>query len=211
MATRKRRVRRRRAAVVTRRRRRRHVVAASAAPRRRRRVHHRVRHTITSNPRRRRRARRNPPSVRGVTGSIVSDLKNGGAVFVGGVATRKIRGAITGMLPAATQTQVAGAAGQVGLSIVGAVVTAMAARKFAGSYAKFVAAGAFAEAIACGVAQTPIAPFLAAFPVRASAPRVAAYPAVRAVGVRAYPTTALPVRSGMNAYPTMRSVGATQF
>jgi hypothetical protein len=167
---------------------------------------------VTASHRRRRRVRRNPPNVRGITNSILADLKNGGAVFVGGLATKKLRGAITGMLPTATQTQLAGTAGQIGLSIVGATVTAMAARKFAPAYARFIAAGAFAEAIDCALKQTPIAPYLGAFAVRASAPRVThsgvrAYPGV---GVRAYPAPAA-LQTGMNAYPTMRAVGTTAF
>ena len=198
-----RRRRRRRTTVARTTTRRRHRVTASA-PRRRRR-----RRSYASNPPRRRRYRRNPsivPTARGLVGGIVQGVKDGAAVFAGQVAARKVRGAVTGMLPANAQATVATGVGQIGLAIASAVVTTLAARQFAPSgYRRLIAAGAFTEAINAIVAQTPVAAYLSAFPVRSRVRSGYNVPAGRTAvasgGLRAYP---LAGRAGMSAYPTAR-------
>lgn len=203
MASKKRTHRRRRRHVAVSRRRRRVAVAASINPPRRRSRRRRL-----SNPARHHKRRRhsNPPLARGLVGNIVTDLKAGASAFVGGVVTRKIRGAVTGMLPATAQAQVQGAAGQVGLSVVGAIVTSLVARRFAPGYARFIAAGAWSEAISCGVAQTPIASYLGAYsPTRRI--RVAAYPRVGVGGGRVAAYPALTATPALHAYPQMRVAG----
>lgn len=187
-------------------RRRRRAVTVSARinpPRRRRRRHVRVRHVV-SNPRhRRRRARHNPP-IRGIVGGIMRDLQNGLGAWGGLVATRKIRGAITGMLPATTQATVQGAAGKIGLSLASAIVASIVARRVLPRYAPYIAAGAFAEVVDCAVQQTPVAAYFSAYP------RFRAYPTPAAPGlVVAGGRTALPARAGgLRAYPLPRAVGS---
>lgn len=160
---------------------------------------------MAHNPRRRhharRRFRRNPP-----IGSIVNQLKaaaiDGATVFVGQIATRKIRGAVTGILPAATQTKVATGVGYAALNLAAATGVAVAAHKFGGKYARMLAAGAFAEAISCAVAQTPAAPYLGAYPPRrirsGTRAGLGAYvrPSALAAGASA----------GLSAYPLPRVV-----
>ena len=204
----RRRRRRHRAAINPRRRhRRRHrrnpgalARARSNPPRRRRR---RLRRNyFYGNPRRRhrRRYRRNPilPSTRGIVGNIVQGLKDGVAVVGGQVATRKVKGAITGMLPASTAATVAKGPGAIALSIASAVVVSLIAKKALPSQARMITAGAFSETINCALAQTPIAPYLSAFPRR----RVAATP------LRAWPgNRVIAQRAGVAAWPGMRVVG----
>lgn len=198
-----------------RRRRRRAAVKSNAPRRRRRRVRknpgalararvnpRRRRRRVRRNPAlSRRRARRNPgvASARGLVGGIVQGLKDGGAVVLGQVGARKVRGAVTGMLPANIQTQVASGFGQVALSVASAIVVSLVARKALPAQSRMISAGAFSETINAALAKTPIAPFLSAYPVR----RVAA-PARRGVSAWTQPAA---LRAGMSAYPTMRSVG----
>jgi hypothetical protein len=226
MGTRRRKVRRRRSTsssrlLMARRRRRRHRAAIN--PRRRHRRRHRRnpgalararsnpprrrrrrlrRNYFYGNPRRRhrRRYRRNPilPSTRGIVGNIVQGLKDGVAVVGGQVATRKVKGAITGMLPASTAATVAKGPGAIALSIASAVVVSLIAKKALPSQARMITAGAFSETINCALAQTPIAPYLSAFPRR----RVAATP------LRAWPgNRVIAQRAGVAAWPGMRVVG----
>lgn len=198
--------RRRRAVAVARttarpvRRRRRPVFAANPPARRRRRKH--------AASGKRRRFRRNPglvpSSARGIVGGIVQGLKDGAAIVGGQVAARKIRGAITGMMPAAQQAGLKSGAGYVGLSLVGAIITSIAAKKLIPTQARMITGGAFSEVINAGLAQTPAAAYLGAFgPSR----RLIA-PAARR-GVAAWPGSgARPLaagRTGMAAWP--KSVG----
>lgn len=209
---RRRRRRHRRAAPTLRRRRRRirrnpgALARARVNPRRRRRrtyVRHR-RYAVASHRRRRRRAgyRRNPAllgSARGIVGNIVQGLKDGFAVVGGQVGTRKVRGAITGMLPAATAAKVTSGAGYVALSLASSVVVSLIAKRALPGSARMITAGAFSETINCALAQTPIAPYLSAFPRRRVAtPTLRAYPGMRQI----------PQRAGVSAWPGMRSVGA---
>lgn len=217
-----------------RRRRHRRVALASNPRRHRRRVHRRRRVALLANPRRRRphrfsanpprsvaanprrrhhrrRFRRNPP-----IGSIINQLKlaavDGASVFVGQVATRKLRGAVTGILPATTHAQVTSGVGYAALNLAAASGVAVLAHKFGGRYARLLAAGAFAEAISCAVAQTPVAPYLGAFPPR-RVRMIQGSPGrrVSAGNLRAWPAApALPAaaaRSGMAAWPLPRVVG----
>lgn len=157
-----------------------------------------------ANPRHHRRRRRRNPSMGGLVGNIVQDLKNGAGVVLGQVAVRKIRGAVTGMLPAATQTTVATGAGHVALSLAAAITASVAARKFAPGYARYVAAGAMSEVLNGVLATTPIAPFLSAFPrrvpVRVPARGVNAWPAAPAMPT-ALPAGRVGARSGFAAWP----------
>lgn len=159
-----------------------------------------------ANPRHHRRRRRRNPGMGGLVGNIVQDLKNGAGVVLGQVAVRKIRGAVTGMLPAATQTTVATGAGHVALSLAAAITASVAARKFAPGYARYVAAGAMSEVLNGVLATTPIAPFLSAFPrrvpVRMPAGRngVNAWPAAPSMPA-ALPGGRVGARSGFAAWP----------
>lgn len=168
--------RRRRRTVVARRRRRRSNPGALAAarhnPRRRRRVSARRRSV-------RRRYRRNPSllgSSRGIVGSIIQGLKDGGAVVGGQVVARKVAGAVTGILPATMQPKVQSGFGKIALSLASAVATSIIARKVLPNQSRLISAGAFSETINCALAQTPIAPFLSAYPVRRTNPHLRAYP-----------------------------------
>lgn len=208
-----RRRRRRRTAAIrtTRRRRRRHVRrthrrnpgalgAARHNPGRRRR---RRRHSIAARRHVRRRHRRNPgllPSGRGIIGNIVQGLKDGTAVVGGQVVARKISGAVTGMLPATTQAKVTTGPGKIALSLVSAVVTSLIARKVLPNQARLITAGAFSETINCALAQSPVAPFLSAYPRRTVMPRVAAYPGTGS-------SRLLNQGPRVAAYPGMRVVG----
>lgn len=191
-----------------RRRRRRVAVAAHNPPRRRHRVRRYTVRSHMSNPRRRshrrRHARRNPPAI---VGNIVSDLQHGLGAWGGLVATRKIRGAITGMLPATAQATVSGTVGKIGLSLVSAIVTSIVARRVLPRHAAFITAGAFAEVIDCGVQATPVGAYFSAYP------RLRAYPGTLPApstgrSVVAGGARALPAR-GLRAYPLPRAVGAT--
>jgi hypothetical protein len=180
--------------------------AARHNPARRRRVRRRRVHSTT-----RRRYRRNPSilgSSRGIVGGIVQGLKDGGAVVLGQVAARKIKGAVTGMLPATAQAQVSSGIGAIGLSLVSAIGASLIAKKALPGQARLIAAGAFSETINQALAQTPVAPFLAGTtrrPVRLVANPVAARRI--AGGVRAWPGSGVPAagRTGVAAWP--RSVG----
>lgn len=204
-------------------RRRRRKTAAKAAPRRRRRRVRRnpgglalARRTRT-NPRRRRRShrarvarrryRRNPGTARGLVGGIVQGLKDGGAVVVGEVGARKVRGAVTGMLPASVQSQVGTGVGKIGLSIASALAVSLIVKRVMPGQARMVTAGAFAEAINCALSTTPIAPYLAAYPpVRIPANARAlqhanARAALPRAGVSAWPG------AGLSAWPMGRTAG----
>lgn len=202
--------RRRRAATSAPKRRRRRRNPGGLAPARRvsanpkRRRTRRRRRALASNPRRRR-VKRNPgiSSARGLVGGIVQGLKDGGAVVLGQVGARKVRGAVTGMLPANLQATVASGIGQIALSIASAVVVSLVARKALPGQSRMISAGAFSETINAALAKTPIAPFLSAFPARRMP---VALPAGRGRGVAAWPGAALP-RAGVSAWPGMRSVG----
>jgi hypothetical protein len=179
------------------------AVRASAPVKRRR----RRRAVFASNPvrhrrtvrRHRRKFARNPgvsSSTRGIVGSIVQGLKDGAVVVAGQVAARKIRGAITGMLPSTSQTAVKSGAGYVALSIGSAVAVSIAAKKFLPAQARMAAAGAFSEAINAALAQTPVAPYLGAFgPRRIVATRRAG------VGAWAQPVAVAAGRAGVGAWP----------
>lgn len=171
-----------------RRRHRRTVMAFSTNPRRRRRRH------VRANPRRshRRRYRRNPslPSLGGVTNVIKQGVMDGGAVFVGQVAGRKLGAGLNAMLPA-TLLQNSPAIRGILARVAGATVTSIAARKILPNYARFITAGAFSEVINFAVSQNATAAsFLSAYSRRVVAvPRVSAYPrsALPPVRVSAYP------------------------
>ena len=207
MARRKR-ARRHVARRTVRRRRRVTVSATINSPRRRRRhVATSRRRRALSNPPRRRRRHRNPPNVRGIAGGVVRDLKNGLGVYGGLVATRKIRGAITGMLPASAQATVQGTAGKIGLSLASAIVASVIARRILPRFAPFIAAGAFAEVVDCAVQATPVGAYLSAYP------RFRAYPGTLPVptnaSIVAGGARALPAARTLRAYPLPRHVGAT--
>jgi hypothetical protein len=193
--------------------------AEALNPRRRRRRYRRNAGAVALNPRRRRRVfasrarrryRRNPGraivSARGIVGSIIQGVKDGSAVFAGQVVARKVRGAVTGMLPANAQAAIATGAGQVALAIASAVVTTLGAKQFVPQgYKRLVAAGAFSEAINAVVAQTPVAGFLSAFPARRVYPVLPNGRAVPSNLVRAAAgVAAYPMRPGMRAYPMPR-------
>lgn len=177
--------------------------ALAANPTRRRR---RRRHAVMANPRRvthrrRRRSsgvfRRNPS---GIVGALMQGLKDGAGVVGGQVAVRKLRGAVSGMLPADVQAKATTGAGGIALSVVSALAVSMAARKFAPSYARVIAAGAFSETINSVLATTPIAPYLSAWPSPGGRPaQLSAYPGA---GVKR-----LPAARGVAAYPHARVVG----
>lgn len=203
--------------VAKRRRRRRAVSKATPRRRRRRRNPGALARARANPPRRRRRRRRaasarrtvrrykrNPGmSTRGIVGNIVQGLKDGGAVVLGEVGARKVRGAITGMLPANVQAQVASGMGKLALSIASSLAVSMVVRRVLPGQARMVTAGAFAESINCALATTPLAPYLAAYPPR----RIVAAPAGR---MSAWPGTGNSrISSGQQklaAYP-IRSVG----
>lgn len=179
-----------------------------ANPRRRRRNPVRA---LRSNPRRRRR-HRNPGLVssgRGIVGNIVQGLRDGAAVVGGQVVTRKVSGAVTGMLPATMQPKVQSGAGKIALSLLSAVVTSLISRRILPVQSRLITAGAFSETINCALAQTPIAPFLSAYPVRSGynvAAGMSAYPRPR---FAAYPGTgtARAMTAGAPRVPQMRMVG----
>jgi hypothetical protein len=116
------------------------------------------------------------------------------------------------MVPESLRAQLVSGVGQLALKAGAAAVTSYAASRFipgaARRYAPFIAAGAWSEVINAGLAQTPIAPYLSAFPVRRPTMRVG--PGARG-RVAAYPGTGLPAGTvsayPLAAYPTMRSVG----
>lgn len=210
MATRRR--RRKSAAPVRRRRRRSHVRRHA----RRRRNPGAIGPVRRRNPRRRRRAvarhrrRRRNPGIASARG-IVQGLKDGAAVVGGQVATRKISGAVTGMLPATMQPKVQTGVGKIGLSLLSAVVTSLIARRALPAQSRLITAGAFSETINCALAQTPIAPFLSAYP---HARRLSAYPTSGynvPAGMSAYPGTGTRrvLTAGAPRVPQMRVVGVT--
>jgi hypothetical protein len=132
-------------------------------------------------------------------------LYDGAGVVAGQVATRKAVGAIQGAAKLATPT----AATKIALNIAAAAAITVAARKLLPSKfqssARFVAAGAFSEAINVALAQTPIAPYLSAFPRGAGrvASRIgggALAPGRRVGGAFAAYPAQLP-RPGVGAYP----------
>ena len=169
-----------------RRRHRRTVMAFSTNPRRRR------RRALRANPRRhhRRRYHRNPVSLGGVTNVIKQGVMDGGAVFVGQVAGRKLGAGLNAMLPA-TLLQNSPAIRGILARVAGATVTSIAARKVLPNYARFITAGAFSEVINFAVSQNATAAsFLSAYSRRVVAvPRVSAYPraVLPAARVSAYP------------------------
>jgi hypothetical protein len=175
-----------------RRRHRRTVMAFSTNPRRRRR-----RRTFRANARRhtRRRFRRNPSFGRlsGVGAMVMQGVKDGGAVFAGQVAGRKLGAGLNAMLPATVLASSPAARGILS-RLAGALGVSIAARKVVPNYARFVTAGAFSEVINFAVSQNATAAsFLSAYSRRAvpvarvsGYPRAAALPAGRP-GVRAYP------------------------
>jgi len=136
-------------------------------------------------------------------------LYDGGAVVVGQVAVRKVRGAITGMLPQDVQTKIqAPGLGNIALKLAAALGVSVIARKAVPAQSRMIAAGAFSEVINGVLATTPIAPYLSAWP---STRRALSVPAnVRAIaapgraGVSAWPGSQVP-RQGVSGYP--RSVG----
>jgi hypothetical protein len=167
----------------------------------------------SSNPRRfvaRRRARRNPPLLRGVSGtvkSVTAGVMNGLSVVGGQVIARKIKGAAQGILPASTNvsTGLPGIATTSAAALAVSVLSAMFAPSKYRRQSEFVIAGAWSEAINCALAASPVAPYLSAFPVRRSG--VAAWPMRRGVGVNAWPQ-ALPRSTGrVSAWPMPRVVG----
>lgn len=106
-------------------------------------------------------------SVKHIGGGAVDGLVNGGLVVLGQVAARKIRGAAQGVLPATTNVS-SGMAGVV-TSLVAAVGVSIAThfvpkRLLSTARAAHVVAGAFSEAWNQGIAQTPLAPYMSAFP-----------------------------------------------
>lgn len=208
---------------VAKRRRRRRAVSKAVAPKRRRRRRtnpgalgraranparrRRRRRVARANPatRRRRRGgfRRNPglSSVSGIVGNVVQGVKDGAAVVVGEIASRKVRGAITGVLPANVQAQVATGAGKIALSIAASLVVSLVARRAMPGQARLITAGAFAESINCALAATPVAKYLAAYPGtgtrRISGARLGAWTgaALPAGTARRTPVAAYPMRS----------------
>lgn len=174
------------------RRRRRRAVTARANPVRRRRRHARA------NPVRRHRRgfRRNPP---GMMGQVMEGLQDGAAVVAGQVIARKLATGVAAMVPAPSSASIQKVQ-YVGLRLAAAVGISVMARKFAPKYSRMMAAGAFSEAINAGLAQTPIAPFLAAIPRRRN-PAMGALPRRAAAGrIAAWPTAIPAARTGVGAW-----------
>lgn len=203
------------------RRRRRRRAAASTAPKRRRHRRRRnpgalaagsTRRRLNPTKRRRRRSavakttrrrRRNPgiASARGAVGGIVQGLKDGGAVVAGQVVTRKLRGAITGMLPADQQAKMKSGVGYIGLCLLSAVVTSLVAKRALPNYSRLISAGAFSETINAALAQSPTAvKFLSAYP--GGTRRLNAWPGATALPAGRGNLAAWPV-----ATPGMRVAG----
>lgn len=165
---------------------------------------------VHRNPRKRRRHhfRRNPGllpgGARGIANTVMQGLKDGASVVGGQIAARKIRGAVTGMLPAETQASLKTGVGYVALSIASAIGVAIGARKLLPAQARFLAAGAFSEAINAGLAQTPVAPYLGAF---APPRRVLPTRTAGSRGVSAWPMAGAPAGLGAWPMPGMRAVG----
>lgn len=181
-----------------RRRRRRAVAVARANPPRRRRRRHVV---ARANPSRRRRGyRRNPPG--GMMGQVTEGLQDGLAVVGGQVIARKLATGVAAMVPTPTNATIQKVQ-YVGLRLAAAIGVAMASKKFAPKYSRMMTAGAFSEAINAGLAQTPIAPFLAAIPRRRGNPALAGRRINPAIGrVAAWPAAipASTARAGVGAW-----------
>lgn len=114
-------------------------------------------------------------------------LKGGVGVVVGQVATRKVSGLATKYIPGMSTGTIA----YIGSSLIGAVVSAMVAHKFARRWATPITYGAFAEVVSRGLAQTPIAGYLSDTPTAVT--RLRARPGLGALGPG----------GGMGAYPLM--------
>lgn len=172
-------------------RRRRRAVAVThyaANPRRRRR-----RHAVARTKRRARRSYRRNPSF-GIN-FLVEGLKDGAGVVVGQVGARKIGALAKQYVPGMSATT---GVMSVLPTLAGAIATAFVARKALPRYSRVITAGAFAEAITQGLAQTPAAPFLAAWPAGgARVGTVSAWPAQRAL-------PANQPAPGMKAWPARR-------
>ena len=176
-----------------------------------RRHHHKRRrnsHHMRNAPRHHRRRRRNPDLV----GSIGAESMRAGVaglgVVAGQVAVRKIRGAVQGMLPATTNVSTGwqGVAAALGAAVVVTGVVTLAVPAKYRNIARAVAAGAMSEAANQALAQTPVAPYLSAFPTRAPVIRVAPPVGSRAALKNRTSLAAFP-RRGVAAYPTMRPAG----
>lgn len=189
----------RRHAVNPKRRRRRAVaVRRAAAPRRRRRRRH------LANPARKRHARRYHRNPGGLGfKSILQDAKGGVGVVVGQQATRKLGALAKQYVPGMTT-----ATGPMALipTLLAAIGTSIAARKFARQWAPFIAAGAFSEVINGGLALTPASSFLSAYPRVVG---VSAWPAVGAGGNAALPAgrTVVGMRAWARPGGSVREVG----
>jgi hypothetical protein len=137
----------------------------------------------------------------------VAGVGRGFAVVSGQVVARKIKGAAQGILPATTNvsTGLPGIATTAGAAVAITVLVALLAPPKYKRVGEFVIAGAWSEAINCGLAQTPIAPYLSAFPMRRSPVRGYVQPAH--AGMSAW-AAALPRNTGrVAAWPEMRVTG----
>lgn len=148
---------------------------------------------------------------KGLVNDIVQGLKDGTVIVGGQIGARKIRGAITGMIPVTSQASVQSGAGYIALTVVSALIVSLAAKKFVPAYARMATAGAFSETINAALAQTPVAAYLGAFaPVRR---RVIPSGAGNRRGVAAWPGASASymalqgARTGVAAWPMPRSVG----
>lgn len=196
------------------RRRRSRAKARASAPRRRRSVRRRrrsvARARVRSNPpvrrRRRRRSvvahssrrvrrfRRNPgiaPS--GIVRTLKEGVIDGVTVLAGEIVQNKVVAIADRFVP--TMTGVAGIARTAGLNLAVATIGSLAARKFAPSRSRMLAAGLFARATANILATTPAAALLGDGAVYEVNDGVSAYP-----GLAAYPGSGY---SAFAAYPSM--------
>ena len=168
------------------------------------------RHAMNSH-RRRRHHRRNPDLIGSIGGGALHGITHGATVVAGQVVARKLKGATQGILPSSMNVS-SGMAGVATSAVAALGVTVAHALLTPAKYktlGAFVVAGAWSEAINQALAQTPIAPYLAAYPrpaLRIVTPvrggRIAAYPraalSAGAPAFAAYPrTVGLPANAGM--------------
>ncbi len=149
-------------------------------------THHRRRHTT-------RRYRHNP---RFRVNFLMEGLKDGVAVSVGQIATKKLGGIVQQYVPGLSGSGTAQAIGSKALAAVG---TALIVRKVFPRGARMIAAGAFSEVVNAAVAATPVGATLG----------LSAWPAPVAPtrGIRAWtPAPALPA-AGVRAWPVARVGG----
>jgi hypothetical protein len=150
--------------------------------------------------------RRNPPSV---INALMDGAMNGAQVYIGGLATRKFAGAVTGAMSSSATTTTPSAITPIILRLGGAVVIALATSKLAPRFSDMLTAGAFSETYSAALAQTALAPYLGAMPprrfVRSTAAKLRGHGNLAAwpmAGGRAQLTSGQ--NAGMRAWPRQR-------